>query len=93
MTRGRMRELKGVVIKNSADKTLMVQIETSSKNTTYNKIVVLKKKFHVHDEKNEAKVGDKVGAIETKPISKIKRWKLVEIISKGEALWFKPKLN
>ena len=86
MTRGRMRELKGVVIKNSADKTLMVQIETSSKNTTYNKIVGLKKKFHGHDEKNEAKVGDKVRAIETKPISKIKRWKLVEIISRGETL-------
>ena len=48
--------------------------------------VTAKKKFHVHDEKNEAKVGDKVRAIETKPISKIKRWKLVEIISKGEAL-------
>ena len=45
MTRGRMRELKGTVIKNSADKTLMVQIETSSKNRTYNKIVVLKRSF------------------------------------------------
>ncbi len=93
MSRGRMRELKGVVIKNSSDKTVTVQTETSNKNRIYNKIVVMKKKFHVHDEKNEAKVGDEIRAIETKPISKSKRWKLVEVINKGEALWFKPKLN
>ncbi len=86
MSRGRMRELKGVVIKNSSDKTVTVQTETSNKNTIYNKIVVMKKKFHVHDEKNEAKVGDEIRAIETKPISKSKRWKLVEVINKGEAL-------
>ncbi len=93
MSRGRMRELKGVVIKNSSDKTVTVQTETSNKNRIYNKIVVMKKKFHVHDEKNEAKVGDEIRAIETKPISKSKRWKLVEVINKGEALWFKLKLN
>ena len=86
MSRGRMREVKGTVIKNSSDKTIMVQTETSSKNRIYNKIVVMKKKFHVHDEKNEAKVGDHIRAIETKPISKSKRWKLVEIVSKGEVL-------
>ncbi len=86
MSRGRMRELKGVVIKNSSDKTVTVQTETSNKNRIYNKIVVMKKKFHVHDEKNEAKVGDEIRAIETKPISKSKRWKLVEVINKGEAL-------
>ena len=93
MSRGRMRELKGVVIKNSSDKTVTVQTETSNKNRIYNKIVVMKRKFHVHDEKNEAKVGDEIRAIETKPISKSKRWKLVEVINKGEALWFKLKLN
>ena len=93
MSRGRMRELKGVVIKNSSDKTVTVQTETSNKNRIYNKIVVMKKKFHVHDEKNEAKVGDEIRAIETKPISKSKRWKLVEVINRGEALWFKLKLN
>lgn len=86
MSRGRMREVKGTVIKNSSDKTIMVQTETSSKNRIYNKIVVMKKKFHVHDAKNEAKVGDQIRAIETKPISKSKRWKLVEIVSKGEVL-------
>ena len=93
MSRGRMREVKGTVIKNSSDKTIMVQTETSSKNRIYNKIVVMKKKFHVHDEKNEAKVGDQIRAIETKPISKSKRCKLVEIVSKGEVLWFKQKLS
>ena len=86
MSRGRMRELKGVVIKNSSDKTVTVQTETSNKNRIYNNIVVMKKKFHVHDEKIEAKVGDEIRAIETKPISKSKRWKLVEVINKGEAL-------
>lgn len=93
MSRGRMREITGIVTKNSSDKTVMIQTETKSKNKKYNKIVVLKKQFSVHDEKNEAKVGDQIRIIETKPISKNKRWKLVEIVSKGESLWFKQRHN
>ena len=69
MSRGRMRTVKGLVVKNSSLKTLMVQIETRSKNKKYNKVSILKKKFPVHDEKMVAKVGDIIEAIETKPIS------------------------
>ena len=83
MARGRIRKVTGIVTKNSSDKTVMVQTETRSKNKRYNKIVMLKKKFPVHDEKNLANVGDLIEVIETKPISKSKRWNLVQVLEKG----------
>ena len=93
MSRGRMRKVKGLVVKNSSLKTLMVQIETRSKNKKYNKVSILKKKFPVHDEKMVAKVGDIIEAIETKPISKTKRWNLIKVVEKGASQWFNQKLN
>ena len=84
MARGRIRKMTGIVTKNSSDKTVMGQIETRSKNKKYNKIVIVKKKFPVHDEKNLANVGDLIEAIETKPISKSKRWNLVQFLEKGD---------
>ena len=80
MTRGRMRTVKGVVVKNSSEKTLMIQVETRSKDKKYNKVSILKKKFAVHDEKMIAKVGDLIEAVETKPISKTKRWNLIKVM-------------
>ena len=85
MSRGRMRTVKGLVVKNSSLKTLMVQIETRSKNKKYDKVSILKKKFPVHDEKMVAEVGDIIEAIETRPISKTKRWRIVEIIGDTKA--------
>ena len=93
MSRGRMRKVKGLVVKNSSLKTLMVQIETRSKNKKYNKVSILKKKFPVHDEKMVAEVGDIIEAIETKPISKTKRWNLIKVVEKGASQWFNQKLN
>ena len=93
MSRGRMRTVKGLEVKNSSLKTLMVQIETRSKNKKYNKVSILKKKFPVHDEKMVAKVGDIIEAIETKPISKTKRWNLIKVVEKGASQWFNQKLN
>ena len=93
MSRGRMRTVKGLVVKNSSLKTLMVQIETRSKSKKYNKVSILKKKFPVHDEKMVAKVGDIIEAIETKPISKTKRWNLIKVVEKGASQWFNQKLN
>ena len=93
MSRGRMRTVKGLVVKNSSLKTLMVQIETRSKNKKYNKVSILKKKFPVHDEKMVAEVGDIIEAIETRPISKTKRWNLIKVIEKGASQWFNQKLN
>jgi|TARA_B110000263_G_scaffold250195_1_gene271532 small subunit ribosomal protein S17 len=83
MARGRMRTVKGIVIKNSTLKTLMVQVETRSKNKKYSKVSILKKKFPVHDEKMIAEVGDIIEAVETKPISKTKRWNLIKVVEKG----------
>ena len=80
MSRGRMRTVKGIVVKNSSLKTLMIQVETRSKNKKYDKVSILKKKFPVHDEKMLAKVGDIIEAVETKPISKTKRWNLIKVI-------------
>ena len=78
-----MRTVKGIVIKNSTLKTLMVQVETRSKNKKYSKVSILKKKFPVHDEKMIAEVGDIIEAVETKPISKTKRWNLIKVVEKG----------
>ena len=83
MSRGRMRTVKGIVVKNSSLKTLMIQVETRSKNKKYDKVSILKKKFPVHDEKMLEKVGDIIEAVETKPISKTKRWNLIKVIEKG----------
>ena len=83
MSRGRMRTVKGIVVKNSSLKTLMIQVETRSKNKKYDKVSILKKKFPVHDEKMLAKVGHIIEAVETKPISKTKRWNLIKVIEKG----------
>ena len=83
MARGRMRTVKGIVIKNSTLKTLMIQVETRSKNKKYSKVSILKKKFPVHDEKMIAEVGDIIEAVETKPISKTKRWNLIKVVEKG----------
>lgn len=91
MARGRMRTVKGIVIKNSTLKTLMVQVETRSKNKKYSKVSILKKKFPVHDEKMIAEVGDIIEAVETKPISKTKRWNLIKVVEKGVNQWFNQK--
>ena len=64
MSRGRMRTVKGIVVKNSSLKTLMIQVETRSKNKKYDKVSILKKKFPVHDEKMLAKVGDIIETFE-----------------------------
>ena len=93
MSRGRMRTVKGIVVKNSSLKTLMIQVETRSKNKKYDKVSILKKKFPVHDEKMLAKVGDIIEAVETKPIGKTKRWNLIKVIEKGVDQWFNQRLN
>ena len=93
MSRGRMRTVKGIVVRNSSLKTLMIQVETRSKNKKYDKVSILKKKFPVHDEKMLAKVGDIIEAVETKPISKTKRWNLIKVIEKGVDQWFNQRLN
>ncbi|CAN5502973.1 30S ribosomal protein S17 [Ferruginibacter paludis] len=72
----------GVVSSNKMDKSIVVVIERKVKHPLYGKFVKKSTKFHAHDEKNECSIGDTVKIMETRPISKTKRWRLVEIVEK-----------
>jgi small subunit ribosomal protein S17 len=73
----------GKVVSDKMDKTIVVAIETSVKHPLYKKIVKRTYKLKAHDENNECGIGDKVKVMETRPLSKDKRWRLVEIIEKA----------
>jgi len=73
---------RGVVISDKMDKSRVVVVETIKKHPLYKKYLVRKKKYMVHDEKNESKVGDRVLFMETRPLSKRKRWTIIEVINK-----------
>jgi small subunit ribosomal protein S17 len=70
----------GKVVSNKMEKTIVVAIETYKKHNLYHKRIKVTKKFKAHDENNDAKIGDVVKIMETRPISKDKRWRLVEIV-------------
>ena len=74
----------GRVVSNKMDKTIVVAIEELKSHTLYKKSVKRTVKFQAHDEKNEAGVGDRVSIMETRPLSKHKRWRLVEIVEKAK---------
>lgn len=74
----------GKVVSSKMDKTIVVAIEDNVKHPKYGKVVRRTVKLHAHDEKNECGVGDKVSIMETRPLSKTKRWRLVEIIEKAK---------
>lgn len=78
------KERIGVVTSNKGDKTITVTIQYKEKHPIYGKFVSKTKKYHAHDERNEAGVGDKVRLMETRPLSKTKRWRLVEIVEKAK---------
>lgn len=73
----------GIVVSDKMNKTVVVTVERVFRHPLYGKIIKRKKKYMVHDEKNQCKIGDSVKIIETKPISKFKRWHMIEIIKKG----------
>lgn len=77
------RELIGKVVSDKADKTITVLVETYKKDPLYGKRVKSSKKYAAHDEKNEAKIGDRVRIAETRPLSKNKHFRLVEIVEKA----------
>lgn len=70
----------GQVVSDAMDKTIVVSTTTRVPHKKFGKIVKHVKRFHVHDEKNEAKIGDRVSIMETRPLSRLKRWRLVEIL-------------
>jgi small subunit ribosomal protein S17 len=81
--RNRRKTRVGVVVSDSRDKTVTVVIPTASKHPRYDKIVRHTSKFHAHDETNDARVGDTVRIMETRPISKQKRWRVIEIVERA----------
>ena len=74
----------GMVVSDKMDKTVVVAIEDNVKHPVYGKIIKRTLKVHAHDEKNECGIGDKVSVMETRPLSKTKRWRLVSIIEKAK---------
>ena len=81
----------GRVISNKMDKTVVVSVETLRQHPLYRKTIRRAVKYKVHDEKNECRLGDTVKIIETRPLSKEKRWRVAEIITKREVVEVQPK--
>lgn len=82
--RNRRKERVGIVSSNKMQKTIVVSVRRRIKHPIYGKFLVRTTKFAVHDEKNEANVGDIVRIMETRPLSKTKRWRLVEILERAK---------
>jgi small subunit ribosomal protein S17 len=78
--RGRRQERRGVVVSSAMDKTIIVKVEAIKAHRRYKKVIRRNVKFHAHDEQNTANVGDIVRIVETRPLSKTKHWRLVEIV-------------
>ncbi|MDD5760335.1 MAG: 30S ribosomal protein S17 [Desulfobulbaceae bacterium] len=81
--RGVRKERKGFVISRSGSKSIVVRVERRFRHPVYGKVMKEFEKYHVHDEENEAEVGDMVRIVETRPISRMKRWRLAEIMQKA----------
>jgi len=80
LNRGHRKERLGEVVSDKMDKTIVVQVERRFRHARFKKVVTAYEKFYAHDEKNEAKVGDRVRIQETRPLSKTKCWRLVEVV-------------
>jgi small subunit ribosomal protein S17 len=78
------KERQGVVVSDKQDKTIVVRVERRTVDSTYGKTVTRSKKYHVHDEDNDAGLGDTVRIVETRPLSRTKRWRLAEIVERAE---------
>ena len=82
--RGRRQERQGMVVSAAADKTIVVRVDVVKLHPTYKKVIRRSTKLHAHDEQNQAKVGDVVRIIETRPLSRLKRWRLREIVEEAK---------
>jgi small subunit ribosomal protein S17 len=84
--RGHRKERVGEVISDKMAKTIVVQVERRFPHARYKKVVTAYAKFYAHDEKREAKVGDRVRIEETRPLSRTKRWRLVAVVERGSGV-------
>ncbi len=82
-TRAARKVREGIVTSNAMDKTVVVTVTDRVRHARYNKFVMRTKKLHAHDEANDAGIGDKVRVMETRPLSKNKRWRVVEIVERA----------
>jgi small subunit ribosomal protein S17 len=80
---GRRQERRGVVVSDKGDKTIVVKVDVIKSHPKYKKVVRRSVKFHAHDEQNSAGIGDTVRIVETRPLSKQKRWRLAEVVEKA----------
>lgn len=82
-TRARRKTRTGTVVKNRMNKTIVVQVDRTLRHPLYGKTLKVRSKLYAHDENNTAGVGDRVLLMETRPLSKLKRWRLLEIVEKA----------
>ncbi len=80
MKRRMLRTVTGIVTSDKMDKTIVVKVARTARHPIYNRVIRQKKKYRAHDEKNEAKAGDEVKIALTRPLSKTKRWRLLEVL-------------
>ena len=83
-TRNHRKVRQGTVVSDACDKTIVVAVKSDKPHPVYGKMMTSTKKYHAHDENNEAGVGDRVRIAETRPLSKKKRWRLLNIVEKAK---------
>jgi small subunit ribosomal protein S17 len=81
--RGARKALRGRVVSDKMDKTVTVEVVRSKRHPLYHKIVRIKRRFYAHDEANEARVGDVVEIVSTRPLSRLKRWRLAQVLERA----------
>jgi small subunit ribosomal protein S17 len=81
---GRAKERQGVVVSDKADKTITVRVDIARRHMRYDKVIRSSSTLHAHDERNEANEGDTVRVIESRPLSRTKRWRLVEVLERAK---------
>jgi len=82
-SRGRRKEMVGTVVSDAMTKTRVVQVERRYRHGLYGKEIFDRAKFHAHDEKEVSRQGDRVRLVETRPVSRLKRWRVAEVLSRG----------
>ncbi|MCJ7780081.1 MAG: 30S ribosomal protein S17 [Acidimicrobiia bacterium] len=83
MERGRRKIRVGVVVSDARDKTVTVEVRDSKRHPKYGKTVPVRKRFHAHDETNDARIGDTVRIVETRPLSKSKHWRVDAVVERA----------
>jgi len=83
MERGRRKTRLGVVVGDKTNQTRTIEVSRDFRHTKYQKVMKRRSKFYAHDEKNETRVGDRVRIMEVRPLSRLKRWNIVEVIKKA----------